>query len=104
MTKKYKASDLNIHIYGRGRNKKFIMYTDFNEDGNRWHKKVYPDMEGNKAKATKQALKWLNSPELSAKYAVFEGETKVSIAYGGPSCYSETDYTGLSLITHEQLY
>ena len=105
--KKYKAKDLNIHIYGNGRNKKFIMYTDYEYQdgiGPRWHKRVYPDIEGNKAKAVKQALKWLNDEELSNRFAVFTNPTKIFIAYDGPSCFSETDNRGLDLHTYELLY
>lgn len=95
---KYIADDLNIHIYGRGRNKKFVMYTDYDESINKWHTRVYPDIEGNKAKAVRQTLRWLNNPSMWMKYAVFTGETKVSICYDGPSSYSETDANGNSLM------
>jgi len=98
--KKYSVKDLNIHVYGRGFNKKFIMYTDFThtpEDGPRWHTQVYPDIEGNKAKATKQALRWLNSGKWDY-YNIFTGQKKISIVYNGPQYYCETDGKGELLL------
>lgn len=98
MTKKYKKADLDIHTYGRGRNKRFIMYTDFtHESGNgpRWHTQVYPDIEGNKEKATQQALRWLNDPSVHSRFAVYTNNPrKIQIVYDGPARYSETDCDG----------
>lgn len=105
--KKYKKSELDVHTYGRGRDKKFIIYTDYKYtegEGPRWNTTVYPDIEGNKERAIKQALNWLNNPECWKQYAVFQGPTKISIAYGGPQTYSETDADGFDLITHEKKY
>jgi hypothetical protein len=91
---KYTVDDLNVHIYGRGRNKKFIMYTDYDSNINKWYTRVYPDIEGNKVKAIRQVLRWLNNPSMSIKYAVFTEATKISLSYDGPLNYSETDCDG----------
>lgn len=93
---KYTEKDLDVHTYGRGRDKKFIAYTDYSEKENRWRKTVYPDIEGNKAKVVAQVLRWLNSKS-PLKYAVFNGETKIAIVYNEPPTYCETDGTGVPL-------
>lgn len=84
MTKKYKKSDLDIHSYGKGHGKLFIMYTDFEYiegKGPGWSTRVYPDITGNKAKATKQALDWLNGNEVGRPYVVRNSRKKISITY-----------------------
>jgi len=103
MKKKYTAKDLDVHIYGRGRNKNFIMYTDFTKDKNgpRWHTRVYPDIEGNKAKAIKQALNWLNRDNVPCPWIYWESPRKISITYNqfkeAPRNFYETDERGLPL-------
>lgn len=82
--KKYKADDLNIHTYGSGHDKVFIMYTDFEQiegQGPRWYTRAYPDIRGNKAKATKQALKWLNEDTIGEPYIVRNSPKKILIQY-----------------------
>ena len=84
MPKKYKASDLDIHEYGRGHNKLFIMYTDYiytEGVGPRWHTRVYPDVQGNKAKAVKEALGWLNGDTVGEPWVMRNSPKKVLIAY-----------------------
>ncbi len=76
----------------------------FEGEGPKWHTTVYPDIEGNKERATKQALAWLNNPDCWKQYSVFQGPTKISIAYNGPPTYSETDADGFDLITNEKKY
>jgi len=93
---KYTKKDLCVHTYGRGRDKKFIIYTDFIKKDTRWHTTVYPDIEGNKENAIHQALYWLNSKDPSM-YNVFYGATKIAIAYNGPTTYCQTDGTGFPL-------
>src|SRR3972149_10136648 len=80
---KYKKSDLEIHAYGSGRNKCFIMYTDYDSKEYRWNTKVYPDINGNKAKAVAQVLRWLNNPDIHNRAPIVKGFTKVSITYTG---------------------
>ena len=100
MKKKYKASDLNIHAYGGGHGKLFIMYTDYTyEDGvgPRWHTRVYPDICGNKAKAVKQALRWLNTMDVPAPNVVRNSPKKLGLVYnqfGRPDFFFETDDKG----------
>ncbi len=89
----YTEKDLMVRTYGRGHDKRFAMYTDFNPKTSKWNKVVYPDIDGNKKLATGQALRWLNSSG-SKRYNIFEGETKVSLVYDGPSCFCETDNDG----------
>ena len=84
MATKYKASDLNVHIYGRGRKKLFIMYTDYtyeNGVGPRWHTRVYPDVRGNKANAIREAIKWLNENEIGEPWVVRNSPKKISLGY-----------------------
>jgi len=108
--KKYKKSDLDIHIYGHGRNKTFIIYTDFTIDKNgpRWHKRVYPDIEGNKAKATKQALNWLNDTDIEKPWIYRNSPKKIMITYNqyreAPRRFCETNEKGISLISDERVY
>jgi hypothetical protein len=104
MTKKYKESDLDIHIYGSGRNKSFIMYTDFKRVegvGPQWHTRVYPDIEGNKTKAVKQALRWLNKLYPSEPWIYKNHPRKIAITYNqfreAPRSFYETDERGESL-------
>ena len=95
---KYKKSDLEIHAYGSGRNKCFIMYTDYDSKEYRWNTKVYPDINGNKAKAVAQVLRWLNNPDIHNRAPIVKGFTKVSITYtGSPEYYYETDGDGKDL-------
>lgn len=82
--KKYKVKDLNVHTYGSGRNKKFIIYTDYeysDTTGPIWHTKVFPDIEGNKAKAIKESLYLLNSDTIFKPFFVKTGDFKVQISY-----------------------
>lgn len=81
MTKKYKASDLDVHEYGRGHKKLFVMYTDYHD--NRWHTRVYPDVRGNKARAVKEALDWLNNTErgVGEPWVMRNSPKKIQIAY-----------------------
>lgn len=84
--KKYKASDLNVHEYGTGHRKLFVMYTDYKEDEDgspRWYTRVYPDVRGNKANATKEALDWLNNTErgVGEPWVMRNSPKKIQIAY-----------------------
>ena len=86
MTKQYKASDLNVHEYGRGHKKLFIMYTDYNYDpvyGPRHSTRVYPDVQGNKANAIKEALDWLNNTErgVGEPWVIRNSPKKIQIVY-----------------------
>lgn len=104
---KYRKEDLEVHTYGNGRGKKFIIYTDFirDETGARWHTQVYPDIEGNTGKAIKQALNWLNNDGIKKDFAIVKNNpSKVSIVYHGPEYYSETDNHGYCIRTDELLY
>lgn len=83
MTKKYKKSDLDVHTYGSGRKKLFIVYTDYehNDYGGKYHTRVYPDIRGNKTEATKQALEWLNGNEVGEPWVVKGKASKIFISY-----------------------
>jgi hypothetical protein len=100
MSKKYKASDLNIHAYGRGHGKRFIMYTDFIYEegiGPRWHTRVYPDICGNVTKAVTQTLRWLNKMNVPSPNVVRNSPEKLALVYnqfGCPNSYFETDDKG----------
>jgi len=95
--KKYRLVDLNVHPYGHGSYKRFIVFTDFNKTLHKWETKVYPDIEGNKANATRQALRWLNSEDQS-RYHIFHTPSKIPLQYDGPQTYAETDNKGNLLI------
>ncbi|MFA6569989.1 MAG: hypothetical protein WCT77_01995 [Bacteroidota bacterium] len=84
MKKRYKKSELEIHTYGGGRNKKFIVYTDFVRDyyGSRTsYTRVYPDVKGNKANAIKEALDWLNNKDIYEPWIVRNKPCKFLIQY-----------------------
>lgn len=82
MKKKYKKSDITVLEYGRGRNKKFILYTDYEETPNGpWHTRIYPDITGNKIKAVLQALTWLNDKEVGEPLVVRNKPSKLFISY-----------------------
>jgi hypothetical protein len=55
-----KKSEFQICEYGKGKQKLFIIYTDYKmTDNGPWHTRIYPDVRGNKSKAIKQAIQWL---------------------------------------------
>ena len=100
--KTYKKSDLRVQTYGSGRHKMFIAFTDYevvDKIGRRWHTRVYPDIEGNKSKATKQALQWLNRTEelVPSPWVVRNSPVKLPFQYnqyGYPEYSYETDFDG----------
>lgn len=83
MNKQYKKSELTVIDYGSGRKKLFIIYTDYkhNDFGGRYSTRVYPDVRGNKAEATKQALDWLNKNIVGEPWVVRNKESKIFISY-----------------------
>lgn len=105
--KKYTKADLDVHIYGRGKNKRFIIYTDFEQAENlgpRWHTRVYPDIEGNQAKAIRQALDWLNRTGdniVEEPYIIRNSPKKLQIVFNqykeAPERFFETDEKGNKL-------
>ena len=104
MDKKYKKSELTVQTFGHGKNKMFIIFTDFVKDekkGPRWYTRAYPDIEGNKAKATSQALKWLNSGQVPEPWVIKDSPVKFPLQYnqyGCPEYLYETDFNGSRLI------
>ena len=82
MTKKYKKTNLEVHTYGTGRNKKFIIYTDYEPtDNGPWHTRIYPDIRGNTAKAVLQAIDWLNDESVGEPWIVRNKPSKFFISY-----------------------
>ncbi len=84
MAKKYRKSDLDVHIYGHGRDKLFIMYTDYDYiqgEGPGWSTRVYPDIRGNKTNAVRQALAWLNDGSVGEPWIVRNSRKKISLTY-----------------------
>lgn len=84
MNKIYKKSDLDVHTYGHGRNKNFVIYTDYDYilgEGQSWSTRVYPDIEGNKEKAIKQALEWLNAGDVGEPWIIRNSRKKISLTY-----------------------
>ena len=80
----YVKNELTVETYGRGHDKVFIVYTDYTHDsetGPRWHTRVYPDIKGNKAKATQQALKWLNEGNVGEPWVVRNSPSKIFLSY-----------------------
>lgn len=94
---RYTENDLTTITYGEGKNKKFIIYTDWNNIDGYYMKRVYPDIETNKSLAIQQALRWLNSTD-SKKYNISVGPSKIYVGYSSPfKNYCETDWSGISL-------
>ena len=84
MTKKYTKADLQVEIYGNGRKKLFVMYTDYEYipgEGHGWSTRVYSDFRGNKANAIKQALDWLNTGDVGEPWIVRNNRKKISLVY-----------------------
>jgi len=80
--KKYRISELQVMAYGTGRNKRFIIYTDYMETVNGpWHTRVYPDVRGNAKEAVKEALDWLNNREIGEPWVYRNKPSKFFIAY-----------------------
>lgn len=97
--KKYNKENINVQTLGRGRNKKFIIYADYNSETYRWETQVYPDIEGNTKKATTQALRWLNSDvEVKEPHIYRNNPSKFTLQYNwdgkAPSTFFETDEKG----------
>lgn len=99
--KKYNKLNVDVQTFGHGRNKKFIIYADWDGDNYRWNTQVYPDIEGNTKKATAQALRWLNADvEVREPHIRRNNPSKFSIAYPSkiaPSTFLETDERGNTL-------
>jgi len=106
MDRKYRKSDLDVHTFGHGRNKCFVIYTDYTYGdeigpGPRWHTRVYPDIQGNKTKATNQALRWLNNGDVPEPWVYKNKPRKLMITYNqykeAPLHFYETDNIGIPI-------
>lgn len=110
--KMYKKSELHVQEFGRGREKRFVIYADYEKIegfGPRWNTVVHPDIDGNKSRAVKQALNWLNrtgDDEVRYPYIQRDMNTKLSLVYSRtnpPTRYYETDDEGCSLETGDSV-
>ena len=84
MKRKYKKSDVVVIAYGSGRNKRFIIYTDYEELPNTrgpWHTRVYPDVRGNQMKAVLEALEWLNEGTIGEPWIYRNSPSKFFLSY-----------------------
>ena len=97
--KKYNKENISVQTFGNGRNKKFIIYADWNPETRRWNTQVYPDIEGNTKKATVQALRWLNADVVVREPHIQRNNpSKYTLQYNwnkkAPSTFLETDERG----------
>lgn len=99
--KKYTKENTTLQTFGSGKNKKFVLYADWNPETRRWGTQVHPDIQGNTAKATAQALRWLNSDvEVREPHILRNHPSKFQFMWRDtypPSHFLETDERGIAL-------
>lgn len=105
----YKKSELHVQEFGRGREKVFVIYADYIDNLRTWDTVVHPDIIGNKSRAVRQAINWLNRTgdnEVFYPYIQRDMNTKLAMVHSQtnpPKNYYETDHEGCDLETGDSV-